>query len=104
MRRRTAVRWSDWATGWLRSSRAKASAVCTPKSHRLGCPGELRLSGPVAGAPGVPMKLRLRLKRRAFRHAKAERRNGKRVKALVRVSASDASGNSRLLMAGLVLR
>ena len=95
---------SLWATGWLRTSRAKASAVCTAGGHRPGCPGEIRLSSPASGAPGVPVKLRLTLKRRAFRHAKEARRSGRRVKALVRVSASDASGNSRLLMAGIVLR
>jgi len=39
-----------------------------------------------------------------LRHAKEARRSGRSVKALVRVSASDASGNSRLLMAGIVLR
>jgi hypothetical protein len=93
-----------WATGWLRTSRAKASAVCTAGSHRLGCPGEIRLSQSVAAAPGVPAKLSLKLTKRAFRHAKAARRKGRSVKALVRVLATDASGNSRLLMAGIVLR
>ncbi len=92
------------ATGWLRTSKATASAVCTARSHRPGCPGELRLLGPGSGAPDVPVKLRLRLRKRAFLHAKAALGKGKAMKALVRVTASDPSGNSRMLMAGTVLR
>jgi glucose/arabinose dehydrogenase len=91
------------AAGWLRTSRAKASAVCTARSHRPGCPGEITLSKPVSGPPEVPVKLRLKLKKRSFRHAKTARRKGRKVKALVRVTASDASGNSRMLMVGIVL-
>ena len=92
------------ATGWLRTSKVRASAVCAARSHRPGCPGELRLARPGSGAPDVPVKLRLTLRKRAFLHAKAARKKGKGVKALVRVTASDPSGNSRTLMAGIVLR
>ncbi|HEY7256090.1 MAG TPA: PQQ-dependent sugar dehydrogenase [Solirubrobacterales bacterium] len=92
------------ATGWLRTSKAKASAACTPRSHRPGCPGPIGLAQPAAGAPDAPVELRLKLRKRAFLHAKAARRKGKRVKALVRVTASDPSGNSRTLMAAIVLR
>ena len=92
------------ATGWLRTSKARASAVCTARSHRPGCPGELRLLGPGSGVPGTPIKLRLKMRKRAFRHAKAALGNRMGVKALVRVTASDPSGNSRTLMAGIDLR
>jgi hypothetical protein len=92
------------ATGWLRISKARSSAVCTARSHRPGCPGELRLTRPGSGAPDVPVKLRLKLRKRAFLHAKTALRKGKAVRALVRVLASDASGNSRTLMAGIALR
>jgi hypothetical protein len=92
------------ATGWLRIPKAKASAVCTRTSHRPGCPGPIELSSPASGAPNAPVTLHLKLKRRPFLHAKAARRNGKSVRALIRVLASDPSGNSRTLMAGTFLR
>jgi hypothetical protein len=48
--------------------------------------------------------LHLKIRKRAFLHAKAARRNGRKVKALIGVTASDPSGNSRTLTAGIVLR
>ena len=52
------------ATGWLRTSKARTSAVCTARSHRPGCPGELKFLGPGSGAPGTPIKLRLKMSKR----------------------------------------
>jgi Glucose / Sorbosone dehydrogenase len=92
------------AAGRLRISKPKASAVCTAGSHRPGCPGPIELLRPASGAPDVAVKLHLTLRKKAFRRAKAARRRGKRVKALVAVTASDPSGNSLTLMAGIVLR
>jgi glucose/arabinose dehydrogenase len=92
------------ATGRLRTSKARASAVCTAGRHRPGCPGPIELLRPASGAPSVPVKLHLKIRKRAFLHAKAARRNGRKVKALIGVTASDPSGNSRTLTAGIVLR
>jgi hypothetical protein len=92
------------ATGWVRTSGARASAVCTVKSHRPGCPGGLKLVRSVSGSPGEPVKLRLRLRKRAFKHARKARMRGKRVKAAVTVTATDASANSATRSAGIVLR
>jgi hypothetical protein len=92
------------AAGWLRTSKARKSAVCTASSHRPGCPGSIELSHPGSGAPNVPVTLRLTIKKRALLHARAARQKGKKVKGLVRVTAADPSGNSRTLMIGTVLR
>ncbi len=80
------------ASGGLRMSGAGAS-----KAARL------RLASR-SGSAGVATQLRLRLPKSVFKRAKRARKDGRRVKAQVKVSATDPSGNATVASAGIVLR
>ena len=93
------------ANGALRIYKGAApSAVCTAHDSRAGCPGDFQRAGLPTGFAGTPVELHLKLKRGAFKRARAARRAGDRVKALLSVTATDAAGATTVRKFGIVLR
>ncbi len=93
------------ANGALRIYQGPApSAVCTAHDSRPGCPSDFQRASLPTGYAGTPVELHLKLKRGAYRKARAARRAGDRVKALLSVTATDAAGATTVRKFGIALR
>ena len=93
------------ANGALRIfSRPTTSQACTAHDSRPGCPGDFRPAHPRSGSAGVPVELHLKLKKGAFKRARAARRGGGRVKAQMSVTATDQAGATTVRAFGINLR
>ena len=60
-----------------------------PTTAAPGCPGDFQRASLPTGYAGTPVELHLKLKRGVFKRARAARRAGDRVKALLSVTATD---------------
>jgi glucose/arabinose dehydrogenase len=93
------------ANGALRIYEGPApSAVCTAHDSRPGCPSDFQRASLPAGYAGTPVELHLKLKRGVYRRARAARRAGDRVKALLSVTATDQAGATTVRKFGIALR
>jgi glucose/arabinose dehydrogenase len=93
------------ANGALRIYEGPApSAVCAAHDSRPGCPGDFQRASLPAGYAGTPVELHLKLKSGVFRRARAARRAGDRVKALLSVTATDQAGATTVRKFGIALR
>jgi glucose/arabinose dehydrogenase len=94
------------AAGSLRISKPRRRA----SSSRLACdpkacsPPGLSVVRLRAGSPGTSVRMRLKMRKRVFKHAKSARRSGRKVRASVEVAATDASGNTTAKKTSIVLR
>jgi glucose/arabinose dehydrogenase len=79
-------------------SRSGSSQVCP------GCPGDFQRASLPTGYAGTPVELHLKLKRGPFRRARAARRGGDRVRAVLRVTARDQAGATTVRKFGILLR
>ena len=93
------------ANGALRIYEGPApSAVCTAHDSRPGCPSDFQRASLPTGYAGTPVELHLKLKRGVYRRARAARRAGDRVKALLSVTATDETGATTVRKFGIALR
>lgn len=95
------------ASGGLRISKPRGGAsrssllTCDPKACRPPGMSVVRLSSEAAG---VPVEMRLKMKKKVFDRARDARKAGRKVRAALEVAAIDAAGDRTLEKVSIVLR
>jgi hypothetical protein len=94
------------ASGGLRTSKphrrtASSSRHCDPKACPPRALGATTLRAPAAD---TPVTLHLKMRKRAYRHARNAIRAGARVRAAIEVSATDDSGSTTAGKTSIALR
>ena len=95
------------ASGGLRISKPRAGAskssllACDPKACKPPGMSVVRLSSKAAG---IPVEMRLKMKKKVFDRARSARKSGRTVRAALEVAAIDAGGSRTLKKVSIVLR